>query len=198
MSTRITKEVEKSIRSRILKERFESRYVATSENFKALANAVYNDVYSKKNQKLMQSLPKGWLCTSSGITVKFVGAGRSYERLNFSGSCDCKIMMYVNASQGNERLMPYADIDRCLKVYDADAPLSLEYLARRAAIESLSADYDAAQMAISSTIMSFRTVAILRKEWPEIAPFTDHLDSAKAGGGLPAVRISEINKILGL
>lgn len=195
-SIKLTAEIRKSIRERVLKDKYEKRYKDIGVRFKALAENVYNDVYSKKDRDLMASLPKSWLVTSRDIYVRFEGHG-SYEILRFSGECGYQIMRY-KSGEILEKLIPAKDRDRCVKVYEPTSKLTVEYSACMVVFRQLGKDFDISNQMLTTTLARFKTLNALKKEWPEITPFTDHIIGTSINNVLPAILMSEINKQLGL
>lgn len=194
-SIKLTVAIRKSISDRVLKDKYEKRYTDIAARFKTLAEDVYNDVYSKKDRDLMASLPKGWLVTGTYIYVRFEGQV-NYEALRFSGGCSYKIMRYQSVER-LEKPMPAKDRDRCVKVYEPISKFTVEYVACRAALKQLDEDFDTSNQMLTTTLARFKTLDALKKQWPEIVPFTDHIEESRINT-LPAVRMSEINKQLGL
>ena len=193
-SIKLTVAIRKSISDRVLRDKYEKRYTDLAARFKTLAEDVYNDVYSKKDRDLMASLPKGWLVTGKYIYVRFE-AHCSYETLHFNGGCGYRSMRYQ--SERLEKLIPAKDRDRCMKVYEPTCKFTVQYVACRAALKQLDEDFDTSNQMLTTTLARFKTLDALKKQWPEIVPFTDHIEESRINT-LPAVRMSEINKQLGL
>ena len=193
---KMTTAIKKSIYDRVLKDKYEKRYTDMAASFRALAESVYNDVYSKKERDLMASLPKGWLITRSDIRVKFEGHG-NYEVLDFRGECGCKPMRY-RIAEVFEKPTPAKDSHRAVKVYEPTSKFTVQYVACRTALKQLDEDFNASSLMLDTALGQFKTLDALKKGWPEIAPFTDHIGESPINNALPAVRMSEINKQLGL
>lgn len=66
------------------------------------------------------------------------------------------------------------------------------------ATEGLKRERAEGERALLALLSSVSTLAQLEKTWPEGKPFYQRFMQARPGSNLPAVQVSEINKMLGL
>ena len=163
------------------------------------ADAVYKDVYSERDRKLMESLPEGWLPEKDNIMVQF---GPDIHRVQFNGSKSIhdELSSYKNSEYPRSitRRVTQQNSRYCAKIYSHKSKFTKENLH----LENVSVDLrDAirrAKVGTTTALATFTTVSSLIKGWPEVAPFAEkYLDSSLVVR-LPAIASEQLNSMLDL
>lgn len=200
---KLTKDIRNTICDDLMQRRFSDDYLVLVNNAKDLANKVYNDVFSETDQKKMDSLPKGWLPSTTALSVKF---GGSHISLHFDGHIKHWISQYSIKNQYHpnvriksvERLVPYK-FNSCgvyAKVYDARHQLSDEYTELYNQVIEFHAIAGATRLKLTASLNSVTTDTKLVESWPEVRPFIEKL--GKVDIPLPAIPTADLNAALRL
>lgn len=170
------------------------------------AQKVYNNVYSKKERDLFESLPKGLMYHSMFFKVQF---GSNFTEIG-TGLLDCNINNRLRTTYEDEEcngqfersdlgcvnmLMPYEDRNRCVKIYEATDKLALEFVNITRATQDFKEEFIKAKQQLINTLKVFTTIKQLEKEWKEITQF---LPKGETKVLLPALPIDDINNMLGI
>lgn len=197
-SAKLTTTVRDQIVARLLRHRFSGEAAQLIADRAAFAERVYDAVFAKAQRDRMNALPKGWLPTTSQVTISFGGTGRdSYASLYLSGR-DYGVLdsMLDTKPDTIERPVPSIQQQGCLKAFEPTDALSVEHesLCDRAA--SLKSAIAEARSSIGAVVNSVTTTGKLREAWPEIGTFLDDFEEVKLS--LPAVPTRELNALLDL
>lgn len=158
------------------------------------AVAVYDEVYTEVEHRLMEQLKTGWLPEVVSIGVQF---GVDHVHLEFNGMTGVVGGLRQVISSPPERVflrVPRSAVYNCVKSYNVHHPLSTEHqkLARRFADIK-----EAMKRARKMTLVALAvptTVSSLLKSWPEVEPFLRVMQKST----LPAIARTELNEALGL
>lgn len=197
MTLRLTNYTRKQIALAILRHRFNDEIVALTADRAALADAVYNEVYSKPERERMASLPAGWLPECYSIRVQFGSSGRSYEVVPFSGVFYDETSKYRAAAveQQTRRLLS-RHVNGCVKVFTEDHPLSLTAVDLKSRLDDIASRASHASRQVDAALASVSTIGRLIEVWPEVEPFAKRFDTSPQK--LPAVQTDKLNKLLDL
>lgn len=176
---KLTNLTRRHIRERILEHKFRGWNEKFAKRKAALAEAIYKDVFSAKERKLMASLPDGWLPEVNSIKVEFDGQGR---RVRF----DEPKRMPQSAAIGYDPVKSYA----------ADHPLCRKWVAL--GDEEVDRQKERAELEnkLNAILWSVSTTEKLVEVWPEAAPFLEKVEAAKINP--PPIDVSDLNSALGL
>lgn len=136
---------------------------------------IYDDLFTEAEQKLMKSLPEGWLRVDDDVPVQFGEGSNYYTRLSFNG-CDLNNKLYKILRHGDEKL-PDSIYKRLpantspLKVYDRRDPLSLEFDALKKEKDQIEDEYEELYQKAKGIVFQCSTANMLVKAWPEVKPF---------------------------
>ncbi len=193
---KLTKAHREEILKRTLSHAFGARALALAKAFAALAEDVYNDVFSEKDRKLMQSLPESWLPTDNDISVEF---GVGFRSLYFNGRnahiSGLSDDVYAEIENKYKRF-PYQRRQGCLKAYAADHDLSVKAEELSNQVKALKVEVEAASNITRVALDRATTLRNLISGWPEIEPFTTFIPRDRPS--LPAIQTDALNSILGL
>lgn len=193
---KLTKAHREEILKRTLTHAFGARALVLAKAFAALAEDVYNDVFSEKDHKLMQSLPENWLPTDYDISVSF---GGEFARLYFNGSNISGVGLSEMPSQLKDhtyKRFPIGRLSGCLKAYEAGDALAVRAAELAAQYLALKEEVEAASNITRVALDRATTLRNLISGWPEIEPFTTFIPRDRPS--LPAIQTDALNSILGL
>jgi hypothetical protein len=156
-STRLTNPMRTIIRDRMLDHAFSAREKALAAQQHALAREVYDRLYPKEVQKLMNALPEGYLSTDDDLMVVISG---EYHTLKYAPGI---------------RLREASD-SRRLAILSSD-PLGERILAANREDTRLMADKRKQRDDIWGVLTSVSTLNKLLEMWPEVESFTTDLGS---------------------
>lgn len=171
-------------RDRIRRAALDKRFEAEEKHLDALedllATAVFHDVLGPE-EKLIETLPDGWLPMASSICVRF---GPDVARLNFD----------------EEGPTPHKLTDGVCAVYDVTHEFSEQWEDIRHAREDIKELRARLSAQISAVLASCSTFPQLMKRWPEVREFAEACASLGPDNvvSLPAINISTLNEALGL
>lgn len=191
--TRLTKDIRDEIVLDLLRHSFKERVEALYAERAALAQAIYEDVFSAETRKKMQSLPEGWLPEVKGINARL---GSDYSSFDFSGGLYGEINRIAKNGKDETRRVPSKHKGGCVASYDATHKLALENERLANLRKSLCEEIETAKRAADTAVNAVSTVKRLIEVWPEVNPFASKHSAEKPQ--LPAVPTDQLNKILGL
>lgn len=194
------------IKRKLLTTRFGDEARGLIREGSAFADEFYNRCFSKKEQELMTSLPKGWLIFSHSIHATF---GGQYRTLNFSGR---HYFEWLKLASKEDEEWGARDWNRLIPSnYNTssggprarllgDDPLVAKYEKLEQAKKNLQARINEAANLTGQMLNSATTLKRLQEVWPDIVPFT--ADIADENGvpriALPSVSLASLNQMLGL
>lgn len=174
-----------AFRDKALKEERENLKTKVNK----LAIGLYTDNFSKIKQDLMTSLPTGFLPKTNSFTVCF---GQAVDGGVYRAVLD------------NEVLIPYSvhKNDRTpIKIYEPKSKFYKEWEYIITEEKRLRKKHSDIYSAINSIIHSVNTTKQLIAVWPEskevVLSICD-VDYSPSATSVPAIRIQEVNKLLGL
>ncbi len=178
-SPRITKSMREGIVKNALEHTFGKAEEKIKEDFRKLADKAYNEKYSKAQQKLMVELGEEFLAKNDRIFVNIRGErhalSMSEERLT-----DRQSNWHDKAFVPSNKLSD--------DIYDL--------LQEKDTLKEKMNQADIQLSAMLETVVSFKK---LRAVWPQGEKFFDMYDvDSESKPGVPAVVITELNKVLGL
>ena len=179
MSTRLTNDMRDKIVSKLIRDRFFSEEQKLIKKREAFAKKVYNDVYSKKERDLMDSLPDNWLKKRDSIKVQF---GSSYD------------IAYI--SFGERLPLPYKDDGRVVKIYDQEHNIAKQYKELKNKETMIREDKKNAESKAYSILNSVTTTGKLFSVWPEIEPTVSKM--LPKSTCVPTINVEEVNKVFNL
>ena len=171
---RLSQGTRASITSALMVHRYSELLKQQKANEEKFADAVYMEIFSDKERRIMARLPAGWLAADLGFGVAF-GGMRAYLKMSearpFPAECVRKPV---------------------IKHFDAGHELSSKFLELQTAREALNKQRRQSEVDAERVLSSVRTTEKLLKIWPEIEPFIP--SSAAPPANLPAVRIERLNE----
>jgi hypothetical protein len=190
-----------TIRDRILIDmlihRFRAEADVLASDYVALANDVYDDMFTKAEAKTRDALPDGWLRTEDDIGVKFGDQDRGYEQLDFAGRQYGAISRVGTKREGIYKRMPSKFGSGCAKIYDRDHPLTDRHEGLAERRRALVAAIDEAEKVGKAALYSAGTIGRLKTIWPEVSPFcVKYAEDAPVN--LPSLPVSKLNETFGL
>lgn len=163
-SIRLTNQVRDEILLGLLKHGFDTEAKEIEERRYALSVKVYNDVFSKKDRDLMDSLPAGWLPQVTAIKVQFGGAS--------SGVCERGFKEKVSVPHKHKNY----DSTNVLKVYEDSHKFTVEHDKITDDIKEFNARKIKAKAQANAVIYSCNTTKALKDAWPEIAEIVENYE----------------------
>lgn len=194
---RLTNDIRETIAGAAIRRRYYEQAVTLLNEFAALANDVYCDIFRKADRERMEALPKGWLPETDFIGAQFGGDSSSYQSLYFEPTRYCPFPNYVGIERNERkhRRVPNKHMGRCVKVYAQDHRLSARWTELREQLEALKTEISNTRTQLDAALQSVTTTKALLTAWPEIAPF---VPAANSSAKVPAIRKKELNTILDL
>lgn len=192
MSTRLTTAIREKIVADLLRHRFEKAVAEHRDDMAALANAVYDDLYSEADRVLLDSMPEDWMPETGSLGVTFAG---SYTHVHFGGYLKGE-MAAISSFEAVYRRVASKHNSGCVKTYEARHKLAIRAEKLSAQREGLKEKISEAKRAAISALASVTTVKRLIEGWPEIAPFAAKYEGEKPA--LPALPTNILNDILDL
>lgn len=187
-----------NIVKRLMIHKFRARAEELVKVHHQLAEAVYEDLFSKAHRDLMVSLPGGWLTRSSYIRVQIRG---DVEMLHFNGnqvlpSWDLN-QLTVRQYTTSDHLMPHFADNGIAHSYEATHPLAEAHLDWENAVAAVTEEHKVARAQVYAALNTHSTVNKLLKEWPEVAPFVNQKANAPTHP-VPAIPVVQLNSLLDL
>jgi hypothetical protein len=187
-SIRLTNQVREEILKTLLDKGFSEKKKALEARRNELSIKVYNDVFSKKDFDLMQSLPQGWLPGVTEMKVQFGGT--------FSGVCQRQFqepvrMPHKHVSYGSTNI---------LKVYEDSHKYTVENDKITDDVRMLKSEMIKAEAQTKAVLYSCNTTRALKDAWPEIAIIVEAHEPAEGSQNETALVpvANGLNSILGL
>lgn len=178
--TRITNEMRNSIAHNATKNIFDVQGKAIKQEESDLAIELYNSLFESKELGQIKKLPKKWFHYDGCL------------RFNCAGY-DLTFCVFEAVP------VPY-DRGYCSRLGNITGDLAEKAQAFGSKKEGVKDEQNKTRQTIKSLLYSVNTIKQLKTVWPEGAEFYAIYDEAstKSKGGVPAVQIEEINKLLGL
>lgn len=194
-SIKLTKYMRDGIRDRMLRHRFSEEVNALIETRAKLAWDFYRDGFTAEELRMINSLPSGWLPTRSSVYVNI--GGRSVT-IPFSGTLygDAGVYKTVQVTTKHERF-PADRTGSYLKSYQATDVLAVMHEKVDNQITDLTERVNLAKKQVEAALNSATTVGRLIELWPEVEPFTRHLQPT-GPNTLPALPTQDLNRLLNL
>jgi hypothetical protein len=187
-SIRLTNQVREEILQKLLDKGFSAKKKEIEARRNELSIKVYNDVFSKKDRDLMQSLPQGWLPEISEMKVQFGGTS--------SGVCQREFQTPVR--------MPYKHVYSCstnvLKVYEDSHKFTIEHDKITDDTKVFCSERVKAEAQTKAVLYSCNTTKALKEAWPEISSIVEAYEPAEGSQNETAIVpvANGLNSILGL
>lgn len=172
MSTRLNSELRIAIVQALLDHKFLTTKNKHELDRVEFAEAVYNDMYSESDRRLMAKLPKGWLQVHTSFTAHFVGR---WERLQLK----------------KERRFAHV----CSPKYPSGHDLTTTLFKMQRAETELDEQLRSTHAATMAMLTSCSTIEMLLKRWPEVKPFVPKAAAITTALALP---VKELNAMFGL
>ena len=202
MSVRLTNDLREKIQKKLLSHKFIKPLDRLADKKARFALKVYNDIYSKKERDLMQTVPADWLETSTSICVSFVS---DYMHLSFNGDYsryNCHREIQVRGTRREYiRMIDPVRSHGARKVYDNDHKLTHEHTDLQREEEDLHKEVHEAMAASNAALWSVNTLKQLLEVWPEVEEFVPEYalrQDPKGKVNLPALPIDDLNASFGL
>lgn len=176
MGVRLTNDLREVLVARIIAHGFDARAVALLDEEHALARRLYDHRYPAKHQKVMESLPKGFMPEDEHMRVYVGGEHHQFEL----GAC------LRQAATPPDRFALAAD--------DKIGALCLDVARRKDALES---ERRKATSEARHVLRNVSSLAKLLEVWPAVASFTKGIGGDKPVTTL-ARPIATLNSTLGL
>lgn len=178
-TVRINTYMKETVVTRLMDHAFAQREEALLEEWHALGDAVYKDLYPEEVLTKMKALPAGFLPVDDDVRVSF---GGDFTRVYF----------------GENRLLSYGHRSNAARVYDDKHPLSVRHAAYRSAKNQLEEEQSKAKSSAQAILDSVTTLKKLIEVWPEVEPFVEDFKQTSSGRYLPALPVQDLNARLGL
>lgn len=167
---------------------------------KNFANKIYEDTYGDNIEKI-NALPKGWLPEIHHLYVNFGVHGSRYIFFNGNPSAISKnySMNKYWASLKEEQICKRVPANEKRNiVYDADSKFTQELVDLDKRIGEFEKGYLETKLTAEKIIGSVNTSTQLIEAWPEIEPFVRDLFKISPKINLPAINMTEVNKLFEL
>lgn len=175
--TRLTNTLRDTIRHRAIGAAFSEREAELKANEHRLGMEAYDAVIPEAERIAAAGLPERWC---------------RYDRcLRFNaGGWDVRLDV--------EKSVPVFSGYGCHRLGDITGDLAERIQAHVQAKEALRKDKARAEHELDGFLAQFKSLKQMAESWPEGNPFYADLDIDRKPGGVPAVRVMEINKLLNL
>jgi len=193
-SVRLTKTIRETIYTRVIKYKFQEQVTELLKKHQKLAEMIYQDMFTKDEHKLLKSLPQNWLAPRQSISYNLAGQSR-YICFNgiighyreYYNQIDFEKPEQIEFNFPCQYETPV--IESGTEIYNLVNKLDNE-------ADSLNEEIKKAKQNLWAALESVTTLNKLITEWEEIRPFCKDFMVTKAN--LPAVKVSELNKMLNL
>ena len=176
--TRITNDIREKINRKAVTAAFAERETELAEVAHALGMEAYEASFPKAVRQQVESLPDGWL--------------RKDKCLRFKANGE-----QVTLRVEDEVPVPSSRFN-CQTIAELTGDLGTRVMAYGRASDGLRDAKWQAEREMNCFLERFRTFKQMREAWPEGEPFYGAFDVDKPAGGVPAVRVAEINKLLNI
>lgn len=177
-----------------LSHAFDKRLKARETEYDRIALAIYNALFTKKQQETINQLPKCFYHTGACMRFNMAGQDREWKCNNdgkkYTGG-PLTAELRLPASNGWERIGvltqdKHADLIERISSYDA---MSKQYKDDRAKAEET----------LKQLLKGTKTLEQLKEVWPEGHAFYKGTKAAvPTPPGLPAIAMRDLNKMLGI
>ena len=194
--TRMNQEDRQSIAAAILDHKFKPLFLANNEEQYALGLRVYDALYDEETKKWIKQAPEGWLSHSTSVTVN--AAGRKYSLrfgLKSNPATNSQLWTQLPVCIRHADSWNYAS-----KTFVAGDELG-EAIAKNATdAEELKTMHAKAKEQLNAALSALRSFEDVLEKWPEVESFVKPRMQARCVEvpGLPAVKFSDLNTMLGL
>lgn len=175
--TRMTKDLRESIARKAVETQFKPRHDALKVEEHKLGMEMYNATFPADIQKQLKKIPDGWLRMDGCLRFNCGG----YD-LRFTVSPAVPV--------------PYST--HCARLAAVTGDLAERGQAHANALKDFREQYEAAYRALLRMLESVGSVKALQKAWPDGIEFYKNYLTAAPGAAVPALRVEEVNKMLGL
>lgn len=176
--TRLTQNIRERICRRAITAAFKDREAALKEQEHTLGMECYQAVIPESERKAAAAMPEGWLQMDACL------------RFNANG-WDARLCVTSPVPVPNNK-------GYCRSLGSLTGDLAERVQAHLQEEKGLKEARIKAEMELSGFLEQFKTYKQLREAWPEGEPFYAEFDVEPKAGGVPAVRVAEINKLLNL
>lgn len=184
--TRLTNDVRDAITLRAVTESFAARDEAIKQAEDQLAREAYALLFSEAETKAVAKVPENWFRRDQ--CLRFNAGGYSV-RLSLIGEGLPVPYRAAGSDDGGYYCHTLGSIpagDLCDRIQ-----------AHATAVEALKRERGTAHRSVRTMLSGVTTIKQLRAAWPEGEPFFKPYEDAPAAA-LPAVRVDEVNALLGL
>ena len=175
--TRLTNTIRETIRNKAVTAAMKERKEALAKAEHALGMEAYETVLPEKERKLAAQLSDRWFRLDS--CLKFNAGGWA---------------IYLTVTPG----VPVPQSSGCGYLGALTGELAERVQAHSTAKKNLDNDFHKARSELDGFLAQFKSIKQMREAWPEGEPFYAEFDVERKAGGVPAVRVAEINKLLNL
>jgi len=183
--TRLTKDLRSSIAYAAVAHAFDPRQDALNKEEDALGREAYAAVLTPAEIKAVKAVPQNWFRSDSclrfnagGYTVKLTvsdGMPVPYAPKGDRGGYHCGMLGSIPAGDLCDRIQTHVK-----------------------AVETYREERYKAKQSVLVMLGGVSTLKQLREAWPEGESFFSRHEAVSTGGNLPAVRVDEVNAMLGL
>ncbi len=180
---RLTNDVREAIANKAVAHAFDPRRAALAEEADTLGRAAYAVVFPKSETDKLASVPENWIRRDACLRFN---VGGQHIKLNLVGDgvpVPYRINGYAGYSCSVLGSIPHGDL--CDKIQK-----------HAVAVEKLKDESKAARQQLMAMLAKVSTFKRLRDIWPEGAQFFAGYEISSAA--VPALRVDEINAMLGL
>ena len=178
--TRLTNDMRNAITYAAVGHKFDPLMEALDKAEDALAREVHAALLPASEIEAAAAMPARWICTSNTVNINAGGYRVCLELI-----CGSRLPVPVDGGYYALGNLPHGDLcDRVREHVEAKRTLQGERNAARRATEVL--------------LASATTIKALRAAWPDGETFYKKFEGAVPASTLPAVRVDEVNKLLGL
>lgn len=180
---RLTNDIRRSICKDAIKAAFDGRNEEINKQEAALAIKVYEQVIPQEEREAIDRIHECWFGTSSSL---YLNVASSHVTLSSD--------RYFRVPEKEYGKNNWSRIFATIKA----GPLADEIMTFCNAKEDLNKEQTTAERAIDALLSSATTLKALMAAWPEGEPYwSKYLDQPEKPG-LPALQVSEVNRMLGL
>lgn len=176
--SRLTNAIRDTIRSRAIAAGFKARREAHAVAENSLGVEAYESIFSVAERTAALAMPKGWLRYDSCL------------RFN-AGGWSVTLIVKQGVPVPSERF-------NCNQLGALIGDLAERVQAHAQEDRKLNEDGHRAEREMDGFLAQFNSIKQLREAWPEGAEFYADFETERKASGVPAVRVAEINKLLGI
>lgn len=196
MSSRMTNGQRRLIIKNLLIHTFCEECKDLELEMEKFARKTYDSVFSQSTLKLIRKIPKGYLPTTTSISVQF---GSEHVELFFNGyiqDLPLRTRSYWDENGVKVALpIPAKMKNSVAMIFDRKSKITSEYELLKGKVESVKKRYDDAKTQASSAVYSVTTFGALIKAWPEIEPFVPDANVSKNLPVLPSDQLNAMFKL---